>query len=82
MNNKEIIFTGFFLFTIYSQMSFKFLTGMGIGLYIGSEYDVKPLVSYSKQHLLLKINEINQTLDAYKKPEDKKDITSWFWKKD
>ena len=77
MNNKELIFTGFFLFTIYSQMSMKFILGFGMGLYVGTEYNVKPFVEYSKQHIILKINEVNETLETYKK-HDKKSITSWF----
>ena len=87
MNNKELIITGILLFSIYSQMSMKFIFGFGLGLYVGTEYNVKPLVEYSKQHIIYKIQEINQNLEQYKKPEvdvgkfvgwEKKNIMSWF----
>jgi len=79
MNSKELGFSAIFLYTIYSQMSIKFLAGFGIGLYLGTEYDMKPLVSYSKQYLIEKVNDLTQELEKYKKSEEKKSLlSSWF----
>ena len=58
-------------------MSLKFLTGVGLGLFIGTEYDVKPLVSYTKQHLVVKLGEFNEMLEPYKKQDPTSSLSSF-----
>jgi len=65
--NKEILFFGFILTALYSEMSMKLLIGFGSGLYVATVYDVKPLVKYVEVQVYTKINEAKEILDTYEK---------------
>jgi hypothetical protein len=52
---------------IFLDMSMKFLLGLGIGIYIGTRYDFKPLIIYSETELNNKYKEFKEKLGKFEK---------------
>ncbi len=72
MNTRFILPAILFIYTI-QDMS-KFLLGLGTGIYIGSYYNLKPVVEYIELEVSSKFIEIKKVYDSIeKKTEDKKE---------
>ena len=58
-----------YIFAIYilQDMSTRFFMGLGLGIFLGSEYNLKPYVDFAKKEATDKFSELIKKLDAIKK---------------
>ncbi len=52
---------------IVFDMSFKFIVGLGLGLYIGTKYNLNPLLKYTEDEINSRMLEFKLKIDKYKK---------------